>query len=57
MGALQSVLATVAGIAVAILNDGTVRTLTTIMLAGALGSWLSYAWVRAAKSRVPVAPG
>jgi DHA1 family bicyclomycin/chloramphenicol resistance-like MFS transporter len=58
MGALQSVLATVAGGAVAIFNDGTVRTLTMIMLAGAAGSWLSYLWVRAAtKSRLPASPG
>jgi MFS transporter, DHA1 family, multidrug resistance protein len=56
MGALQSVLSTVAGIAVAIFNDGTVRTLATIMLAGAAGSWLSYMWARAAKSGVPVSP-
>jgi DHA1 family bicyclomycin/chloramphenicol resistance-like MFS transporter len=56
LGALQSVLSTLAGIAVAIFNDGTVRTLATIMLAGAVGSWLSYAWARAARSKVPVSP-
>ena len=50
MGALQSVLSTLAGVAVAIFNDGTVRTLATIMLAGAAGSWLCYAWVRSASA-------
>jgi MFS transporter, DHA1 family, multidrug resistance protein len=54
MGALQSVLSTLAGIAVAIFNDGTVRTLATIMLVGAVGCWLCYVWVRSAQKRLAV---
>ncbi len=46
MGALQSLLSTIAGIAVALLSDGTLRTLTAIMAAAAVCSGLSYLWVR-----------
>lgn len=45
MGSLQSVLSTLAGVAVAIFNDGTIRTLALLMTAGAVCSWLSYVWV------------
>jgi DHA1 family bicyclomycin/chloramphenicol resistance-like MFS transporter len=49
MGSLQSVLPTLGGVAVAIFNDGTVRTLALMMTAGAVCSWLSYLWVRRGK--------
>lgn len=45
MGSLQSVLPTLGGVAVAIFNDGTIRTLALMMTAGAVCSWLSYLWV------------
>jgi MFS transporter, DHA1 family, multidrug resistance protein len=51
MGAVQSVLTTASGVAVAIFNDGTVRNLAAIMTAGAIGSWLSYLWVRSAPAQ------
>lgn len=44
MGALQSSLAMLSGFAVAAFNDGTVRTLATIMAAGAVLAFLSYVW-------------
>ena len=46
MGALQSVVATFAGFAVAYFNDGEPATLAAIMTAGALLSVASYLWVR-----------
>lgn len=45
MGSLQSVLPTLGGVAVAIFNDGTIRTLALVMTVAAVCSWLSYAWV------------
>lgn len=45
MGSLQSVLPTLGGVAVAIFNDGTVRTLALLMTVAAVCSWLSYVWV------------
>lgn len=44
MGALQSSLAMLSGFAVAAFNDGTVRTLATIMAAGAVLAFISYVW-------------
>jgi MFS transporter, DHA1 family, multidrug resistance protein len=46
MGALQSALSTIAGLAVAFFNDGTVSTLTQLMVACAFCAWLSYLSVR-----------
>lgn len=46
MGSLQSLVATFAGVAVAIFNDGTLDTLAALMLGGAMCAWLCYAWVR-----------
>jgi len=45
MGTLQSLIATITAVMVAAVNDGTVRTLSMIMLAAAVCSVLSYAWV------------
>lgn len=46
MGATQSALTTCGGLAVAIFNDGTVRTLAAIMATGAVLAILCYLWVR-----------
>lgn len=46
MGAIQSSLTTIAGVAVAILNDGTVGTLAAIMTSGATLALLCFLWVR-----------
>lgn len=46
MGSLQSVIPTLAGVAVAIFNDGTIPTLALVMTTGAVCSWLSYVWVK-----------
>lgn len=46
MGALQSMLATIAGLAVAVCNDGTIGTLTSLMAAGAILAWISYLWAK-----------
>lgn len=46
MGSLQSAVATLAGVAVAVFNDGTLETLGSLMAAGAIFSWLSYVWVK-----------
>jgi DHA1 family bicyclomycin/chloramphenicol resistance-like MFS transporter len=46
MGSLQSVIPTLAGVAVAVFNDGTISTLALLMTAGAVCSWWSYLWVR-----------
>jgi DHA1 family bicyclomycin/chloramphenicol resistance-like MFS transporter len=46
MGAIQSALTTCGGLAVAIFNDGTVRTLAVIMTSGAMLALLSYLWAR-----------
>jgi DHA1 family bicyclomycin/chloramphenicol resistance-like MFS transporter len=46
MGSLQSLTATLAGIAVAIFNDGTLPKLALLMVAGAVLAWVSYVWVR-----------
>jgi MFS transporter, DHA1 family, multidrug resistance protein len=48
MGALQSVVPTLAGISVGYFNDGTVRTLAAIMAITAAAALLSYLWVRRA---------
>jgi DHA1 family bicyclomycin/chloramphenicol resistance-like MFS transporter len=45
MGSVQSALATAAGVAVAIFNDGTILTLALLMTTGATCLWLSYRWV------------
>ena len=50
MGSLQSVVPMIAAIAVAAFNDGTLRTLALFMTVGALGSALSYLWVRTRQS-------
>jgi DHA1 family bicyclomycin/chloramphenicol resistance-like MFS transporter len=52
MGAIQSSLSFAAGLAVAIFNDGTVRTLAAVMSGGALCSLLSYLWVRGVRTDV-----
>lgn len=46
MGAVQSVLSFATGLAVAVLNDGTVRTLAAIMTAAVVCALLSYLWVK-----------
>jgi DHA1 family bicyclomycin/chloramphenicol resistance-like MFS transporter len=46
LGAVQSTITTLAGLAVAIFNDGTVRTLAAIMCSGAVLAFLSYLWAR-----------
>jgi MFS transporter, DHA1 family, multidrug resistance protein len=46
MGALQSLIPTIAGVAVAFFNDGTVVTLASIMTVGAAGAVACYLWVR-----------
>jgi MFS transporter, DHA1 family, multidrug resistance protein len=46
MGAVQSAITTLAGLAVAIFNDGTVRTLAAIMGTGAVLAFVSYRWAR-----------
>ena len=46
MGATQSALTTCGGLAVAIFNDGTVRTLAAIMTSGAVLAFLCYLWAR-----------
>lgn len=46
MGATQSLLTTFAGLAVAIFNDGTIRTLAAIMTTGASLALLCYLWIR-----------
>lgn len=46
MGSLQSLVATFAGIAVAVFNDGTLGTLSALMLGGATLAWVCHAWVR-----------
>lgn len=46
MGAIQSGLTACAGLAVAIFNDGTVRTLAAIMTTGAVLALLCYFWIR-----------
>jgi len=50
MGALQSLIATFAGVAVAVFSNGTVTRLAVLMTAGALASWLSLAWAKRAAS-------
>ena len=55
MGALQSGVSTLNGVAVALLNDGTVRVLAAIMTAGAACSCLSYLWVRPGAQTMPAA--
>lgn len=50
MGAIQSLLTTFAGVAVAIFNDGTVRTLAAIMASGAALALLCYLWIRRTES-------
>ncbi len=46
MGSLQSLVATLAGMAVAILNDGTLETLALIMTAGVVLAVVCYLWAR-----------
>ncbi|MFL6547724.1 MAG: multidrug effflux MFS transporter [Povalibacter sp.] len=46
MGSLQSFIATFAGMAVAVFNDGTLSTLAILMIGGAALAALSYFWVR-----------
>jgi MFS transporter, DHA1 family, multidrug resistance protein len=57
MGATQSALTTVGGLAVAIFNDGTVRTLAAVMASGAVSALLCYLLVihrpEAARARGP----
>jgi DHA1 family bicyclomycin/chloramphenicol resistance-like MFS transporter len=54
MGATQSGLTTVGGLAVAIFNDGTVRTLATIMASGATLALMCYLLVIRRAGREPV---
>jgi DHA1 family bicyclomycin/chloramphenicol resistance-like MFS transporter len=54
MGATQSALTTVGGLAVAIFNDGTVRTLAAIMASGATLALLCYLLVIGRAGREPV---
>lgn len=51
MGALQSLVATFAGVAVAIFNDGTLGTLASLMLGSATCGLACYAWVRGVERR------
>lgn len=51
MGALQSGIAMLAAVIVATFSDGTLRTLATIMTAGALCAVASYLWVRTDKDK------
>lgn len=46
MGSLQSLISTLAGVAVAVFNDGTLQTLIMLLVAGALLSLSSFLWVR-----------
>jgi len=46
MGSLQSLIATFAGVAVAVFSDGTVTRLALLMTAGALASSLSLVWAK-----------
>ena len=46
MGTTQALITTVGGLAVAAFNDGTIRTLVTIMTASAVLAVLCYLWVR-----------
>lgn len=49
MGALQSTIGTLGGIAVGSYNDGSLLPLALLMATGAVGMWLSYWWVRNAR--------
>jgi MFS transporter, DHA1 family, multidrug resistance protein len=49
MGALQSTIGMVGGIAVAAFNDGSLLPLALLMATGGAGIWLSYWWVRRAR--------
>jgi DHA1 family bicyclomycin/chloramphenicol resistance-like MFS transporter len=51
LGAVQSAITTLAGLAVAIFNDGTVRTLAAIMCSAAVLAFLSYRWAKPAPIR------
>ena len=46
MGSLQSLISTLAGVAVAVFNDGTLPTLIMLLVGGGLLSLLSFLWVR-----------
>jgi DHA1 family bicyclomycin/chloramphenicol resistance-like MFS transporter len=50
MGSLQSLVATLAGMAVAIFNDGTLETLALIMTTGVVLAVVCYLWARRARS-------
>jgi MFS transporter, DHA1 family, multidrug resistance protein len=52
MGTTQSSLTACAGLAVAIFNDGTVRTLAAIMTGGAVLAMLCYLWIRRIDAQV-----
>jgi DHA1 family bicyclomycin/chloramphenicol resistance-like MFS transporter len=49
MGSLQSLVATVAGMAVATFNDGTLETLALIMTTGVVLAVVCYLWARRTK--------
>ena len=49
MGALQSTIGTVGGVAVSVINDGTLLPLAVLMAIGGTGMFLSYLWVRSAR--------
>jgi DHA1 family bicyclomycin/chloramphenicol resistance-like MFS transporter len=49
MGALQSTIATVGGMAVGAFNDGSLMPLALLMATGGAGIGLSYWWVRSAR--------
>jgi DHA1 family bicyclomycin/chloramphenicol resistance-like MFS transporter len=51
MGSLQSFVATLAGIAVAVFNDGTLHTLAALMLGGSVLSFGSHRWAKWVSSR------
>lgn len=52
MGSLQSLLSTLAGVAVATFNDGTLPTLISLLVGGALLALSSFAWVSRRESRI-----
>jgi DHA1 family bicyclomycin/chloramphenicol resistance-like MFS transporter len=52
MGSLQSLLSTLAGVAVAVFNDGTLPTLTILLVGGALLALSSFVWVSWKESKM-----
>jgi DHA1 family bicyclomycin/chloramphenicol resistance-like MFS transporter len=55
MGSLQSLVATLAGVAVAVFSDGTVTRLALLMTACAFASWVSLVWGKRAGAHSPAA--